>query len=189
MSRVFLVRHGPTHAKGMIGWTDLPADLSDHDRIDRLHRWLPRGATLVSSDLTRAVTTADRLAESRSRLAHDPALRELHFGEWEGRHFSAFDPVEQAHLRKVLDGSGRTAPPGGEAWDAVETRVSRAIDGLVMRHPSLVVVAHMGVILTQIRRATGLSPRAAMAHRIDPLSVTEIAWTGRWQLRRVNHAP
>ena len=24
MQRLFLIRHGPTHAKGMIGWTDLP---------------------------------------------------------------------------------------------------------------------------------------------------------------------
>ena len=28
MTRFWLVRHGPTHAKTMVGWTDLPADLS-----------------------------------------------------------------------------------------------------------------------------------------------------------------
>ncbi|HHL22744.1 MAG TPA: histidine phosphatase family protein, partial [Aliiroseovarius sp.] len=23
------LRHGPTHAKGLVGWSDVPADLSD----------------------------------------------------------------------------------------------------------------------------------------------------------------
>jgi len=33
MTTLWLVRHGPTHAKAMIGWTDLPADLSDAGAI------------------------------------------------------------------------------------------------------------------------------------------------------------
>ena len=58
MTTLWLVRHGPTHAKAMIGWTDLPADLSDAGAIARLRAALP-DAPIVSSDLIRAVTTAD----------------------------------------------------------------------------------------------------------------------------------
>ncbi len=36
MTRFWLVRHGPTHAKAMIGWTDLVADLSDVETLARL---------------------------------------------------------------------------------------------------------------------------------------------------------
>ncbi|MEY8841169.1 histidine phosphatase family protein, partial [Cribrihabitans sp. XS_ASV171] len=36
MTRLHFVRHGPTHAKGMVGWSDLPADLSDTALLDRL---------------------------------------------------------------------------------------------------------------------------------------------------------
>lgn len=32
MTRIFWIRHGPTHANGMVGWSDLPADLSDSAR-------------------------------------------------------------------------------------------------------------------------------------------------------------
>ncbi|MFT7136552.1 MAG: alpha-ribazole phosphatase, partial [Akkermansiaceae bacterium] len=45
------VRHGPTHEKTLVGWRDVPADLSDHAQIARLNAHLPRDAILVSSDL------------------------------------------------------------------------------------------------------------------------------------------
>ena len=41
----------------MIGWTDLPADLSDTARIARLSNYLPH-APVISSDLSRARDTA-----------------------------------------------------------------------------------------------------------------------------------
>ena len=63
MTTLWMVRHGPTHAKAMIGWTDLPADLSDTDAIARLRTELP-DAPIVSSDLIRAVATADALQPS-----------------------------------------------------------------------------------------------------------------------------
>ena len=50
MTRLFLVRHGPTHAKTMVGWSDLPADLSDRAALDRLAGFLPDQATVISSD-------------------------------------------------------------------------------------------------------------------------------------------
>ena len=34
--RVSLVRHGPTHARGLIGWSDVPADVSDRKALARL---------------------------------------------------------------------------------------------------------------------------------------------------------
>ena len=79
------VRHGPTHEKTFVGWRDVPADLSDTAQIDRLTQHLPAKAYLLSSDLGRAVTTADVLTlPPRTRLAHEAALRELNFGHWDG---------------------------------------------------------------------------------------------------------
>ncbi len=39
----------------------------------------------------------------------------------------------------------------------------------------LIVVAHFGVILTQVQRALGIPTTEAFAHKIDRLSVTCIA--------------
>ena len=59
MSRLFLVRHGPTHVKAMVGWTDVKADLTDAAALARLRASLPQKALMVSSDLRRAIDTAD----------------------------------------------------------------------------------------------------------------------------------
>ncbi|KKL74425.1 hypothetical protein LCGC14_2065050, partial [marine sediment metagenome] len=45
--RLWWVRHGPTGATGMLGWGDLPADLSDKAALGRLAAHLPDDAVLV----------------------------------------------------------------------------------------------------------------------------------------------
>jgi alpha-ribazole phosphatase len=92
MSRFFWVRHGPTHARAMVGWTDLPADLSDTAQLARLSAHLPQDALVVSSDLIRAHDTATAIQGGRLRLPDDPSLREIHFGDWE---MAEFDTVPQ----------------------------------------------------------------------------------------------
>ena len=81
MSDWFWIRHGPTHEKNFTGWRDVPADLSDRALIDRLSSYLPSEAVVVSSDLTRSVTTADALAGARPRLPHEPNLSLIHISE------------------------------------------------------------------------------------------------------------
>ena len=71
MTRFWLVRHGPTHAKSMVGWTDLAADLSDTAALARLNAHLPPDAPVISSDLSRAITTADALGPQQLVLHHE----------------------------------------------------------------------------------------------------------------------
>ena len=186
------VRHGPTHEKAFVGWRDVPADLSDRARIDRLHRHLPAGAALVASDLSRASATADVLGRGRARLPDDPRLREFHFGDWDGRHFSDITETDPYLSRAYWEAPGDIAPPGGESWNAAAARVRMAVDALIAAPPArdIVIVAHFGVILTQVQRAMGVDAAAVLAHRIDPLSVTDLAFDGRgWRVGRINHSP
>lgn len=187
MSRFFWVRHGPTHAKGMVGWTDLPADLSDTAQIGWLDRELPREALVVSSDLVRASATADAIQSERQRLEHDAALREIHFGDWEMKHWKEIE--DQERLQAYWDHPGEVSPPNGESWNAVSLRVSQAVDGLIAAYPGrdIVAVAHFGVILTQVQRALGITGYEAFSHKIDNLSLTELHKTSAgWQAVRIN---
>ncbi|WP_204113571.1 histidine phosphatase family protein [Shimia biformata] len=192
MTRLFLVRHGPTHARAMVGWSDIPADLSDHAAIARLDAFLPEDALVVSSDLVRATATADAIQGARDRLPHDPALREINFGRWELRTFNEIEAEDPDHIRAYWETPGDVAAPEGESWHQTHNRVSGAVDRLIRAHPgrALVVVCHFGAILTQVQRAAGLDNTQAFAHRIDNLSVTEIAITpDGWQVGRINHIP
>ncbi|WP_170365337.1 histidine phosphatase family protein [Ruegeria arenilitoris] len=192
MTRLHLVRHGPTHAKTMVGWSDIPADLSDHAALARLHDHLPQDALVISSDLSRAADTATAIQGTRRRLPHHPDLREIHFGTWEMRAFAEIEAEDPELAFAYWDSPGDVRPPNGESWNAVRARVDAAIDRLIGMHTGadLVIVAHFGVILTQVQRALDLDAQQTFAHRIDNLSVTELAFDGKtWSAGRINHLP
>ncbi len=187
MTRFWLVRHGPTHAKAMIGWTDLPADLSDTAALSRLNAHLPPDAPVISSDLQRAIATADALGP-RPRLPHDPDLREMHFGQWEARAFAEIEAGSPAHIRAFWETPGDIAPPGGESWNDLATRTHAALDRLHGIAPDIIVVAHFGPILTALQRAAGLTATQVFAHRIDNLSVTCLTLAPP-RVFTINHLP
>jgi len=187
MTRLWLVRHGPTHAKAMVGWSDIPADLSDKPALARLRRYLP-DAPMVSSDLIRASVTADVLSPS-TRLPHDAKLREINFGAWEMRSFAQIQTDDPETIRAYWETPGDVTPPQGESWNMVRGRVDAAIDRYIAQpHSDLIVVTHFGAILTQIQRALGIDTYAAFSHKIDNLSVTDITYdAGKWTVGRINH--
>lgn len=186
--RLWLVRHGPTGARGMCGWTDLPADLGDHAALNRLSLALP-WAPIVSSDLLRATATADALADGRRRLPHEPALREMSFGAWEMRTHADVAAEDPALARALLDDPGAHAPPGGESWDALRARVEGAADRLGAAHGEVVLVCHFGPILALLQRARGVTAREAFAQGVAPLSLTVLRHDGAWTVERVDHRP
>lgn len=167
VTRLWWVRHGPTHEKTMVGWRDVPADLSDAAMLARLNAHLPDNALLVSSDLIRATATADALAQGRHRLPHQPGLRELHFGDWDGQTWDAIATDHPELSRLYWEAPGDHCPPNGESWNAAAARISAATDALIAAHPGrdLILVAHFGAILTQVQRAMGCSAVDVFAHR------------------------
>jgi alpha-ribazole phosphatase len=187
MTRFWWVRHGPTHAKSFAGWRDIPADLSDQAALARLNAHLPQDATLVASDLIRASATADALANNRRRLPDDPALREFHFGQWDGLPFSEVSARWPQLSRQYWEEPGHVAPPDGESWLQAEARINKAVDALLPLGGDIILVAHFGAILTQYARAADLSPYEALAQPIDNLSVTCLCFDGAWKVDHVNH--
>jgi broad specificity phosphatase PhoE len=165
----------------MLGRTDLPADLSDGAALDRLDALLPR-APVVASTLRRAGATVDALARGRPRLPDEPDLREFDFGRWDGRPFTEVDGPE---LRAFFDDPGARRAPDGESWNDVAARVSAAVARLAAaaEAPDLILVAHLGPILTQWAAAAGLPPARAVGQEVRPLSLTRIDLAGGAALR------
>lgn len=185
------VRHGPTHEKAFVGWRDVAADLSDRAAIARLDAYLPKRALLVSSDLIRAVATADVLGAGRDRLPHAPAIREFNFGTWDGLRFDAIAAAHPELSRRYWEEPGDVAPPGGESWNDVAIRVGDFVDRMNAGHPEadVIAVAHIGVIMTQIQRASGSTASAAMGHEIGNLSVTRLIHGDGWRVEAIDHRP
>lgn len=189
MTTFWWVRHGPTHAKSMVGWSDIPADLSDTAALERLSDYLPQDAAILSSDLIRTRATADAIAGQRRRLPDQPALREINFGDWELRRFDEVESETPELIRAYWENPGDVRPPNGESWHQVSARVTNAVEALATTHENLIVVAHFGTILTQVQNALRIGSYEAFSHRIDNLSVTRLTLTDRWRAHEINHLP
>jgi alpha-ribazole phosphatase len=88
----------------------------------------------------------------------EPRLRELHFGEWDGK---TYDMLKDVSLyRAWIDEPQRITPPGGESWADLVNRLRKFLDSLyewrvamevqpmdlTAAPPSVLVVTHGGVI-------------------------------------------
>ena len=193
-TRLWFVRHGPTHSKAAVGWSDIPADLSDLDALARLSNYLPEQANIISSDLQRASATADAVQGARNRLPNSPLLREMNFGDWDGRLFADIAKSDPETSRQFWESPGATAPPNGESWDNLSTRISGAVDTIIADHGvgDIIIVGHFAAILTALQRASGMSAKAVFSFKIDNLSVTRLDYLHEpksWRVHGVNHLP
>lgn len=175
-NRIWWIRHGPTHQKTFVGWRDVPADLTDRAKLSRLDAALPSEAALISSDLRRCVETAAELTPGRKLLPPDRDLREFNFGAWDGLTFDEVAARDPVLSRRFWDEPGDLRAPDGESWNDVDARVSAAVRRLLVGRAGqdLIVVAHFGVILTQLARCEGQTVMSALGQKIEPLSITRI---------------
>jgi broad specificity phosphatase PhoE len=123
---------------------------------------------VISSDLRRCASSAALLARAwHSELRFDPRLRELSFGDWEGRLWSEIAETD----RDALDAWGRDwtqhSPPSGETGAVFAARVQSVLDDILplAEHTSaeLAIVSHAG----WIRVATTLLLRQPLSSAFD----------------------
>jgi len=193
MTNWWWVRHGPTHRKCFVGWSDVEADLSDTAALSRLNAHLPDDAVIISSDLIRCIATADTIQGTRERLAHNDQIREFNFGDWELRNFADIAKDDPLTSEEYWTNPGDVAPPKGESWNQAFYRICAAVDKInaAYKGRDIIAVGHFGTILTQLQRATNISPSSAIGFQIDNLSVTHLEHLGAndWRVMGVNHKP
>ncbi|MDZ7629897.1 MAG: histidine phosphatase family protein [Gemmatimonadaceae bacterium] len=145
--RLHFVRHGSaTDAAGRcIGQTDLELSKEGRRECRALARHLPIPATTcISSDLRRAHDTATILTEAF--VIEEPRLREMHFGEWEGKTWSQLEDEVGTSPLEWSERWTTIRPPGGESFDDVVVRVREWLAALPRDGGDYLVVAHAGSI-------------------------------------------
>jgi len=164
MNRLCLVRHGQTdwNLEGRYhGQIDVP--LNEYGRIQAgvLAKKLQGQsiAAIYSSDLQRAKETAAIISAAiHLPVRHEPRLREINQGEWEGQ---LVDVIKARYTelwqQRTLDPANVRAP-GGETLGEVAERVIRAINDIVRLHPtgSVVIVSHGLALATIICKVRGI---------------------------------
>jgi probable phosphoglycerate mutase len=163
--RIAFLRHGPTawNDEGRLqGMTDIPLS--------------PRGCALAAtwrvpfegwrwacSPLTRARETA-MLVGAPDSLVVEPALREMAYGEWEGRTLAELRAREPQGMRDAETRGLDMAPPGGESPRQVMERLRPWI---AAQRGNVVAVTHKGVIRVVLAMATGWDMKSRQPVKLD----------------------
>jgi alpha-ribazole phosphatase len=150
---LYLVRHGkvvqPDDQRRYLGQHEVPLSPEGEQQARHLARRFAhvRLGALVSSDLGRAVRTAELIAQS----AHVPVvarsdLREIAMGAWEGRTFREVAQAEPEAFRARGEDLANYQVPGGESFAQCGRRAVAALEDLLANTTgTLLIVGHAGV--------------------------------------------
>jgi len=186
--RLVLVRHGESvwNVERRVQGHECRG-LTDHGRVQAertAHNVAARwpDALVLSSDLGRCVSTATPIAAALgAELVVDAALRERHFGRWEGLDRAGLEQDDPARFQRWRAGEDVIAEVGGESDEVLRRRSSatfaRLLADVVPEGGTVVAVSHGGTIWYGVHELLHLG--AARLGAVDNASVTELV-IGGW---------
>lgn len=182
-----LIRHPRTAvaADVCVGRLDVDCAPGWEAHADRLQRVLATPDRLYSSPLTRCRVLAERLGAGHGLAPTlDRRLEEIDFGTWEGRRWS---DIDRAESETWAGNPLRSAPPGGESYEALLGRVDQFLAELGESFERVAIVTHAGPLRAILVRCLDLSPDAAWRFDVGYGRLTRLAQRGgAWRLEVLN---
>lgn len=179
-----LLRHGQTPYsvdKRFAGRVDIGLTEAGEAQADAAARRLAAGDepfVIVSSPLSRAVLTAEAVAEaSGGQVTIEQSFAEADFGEWDGLTFAQAQERDRARVDAWLADPG-VAPPGGESFQQVRIRVLDGLARLLSRYAGqrVVLVSHVTPIKILVAEALGAPLSALYRMHLDTACLNRIDW-------------
>jgi alpha-ribazole phosphatase len=144
------IRHGETdlnRRRCYLGHVDVPLNDKGYEQIDRLLDTCWGVTRVFSSDLLRCKQSAEILIET-VEVQYTRALRELHFGDWEGKRYEEIMQTAEADLlTSWYQDPFFMSPPGGETLQQLGRRVDTWLLDALSRlsdEDVILVVTHGG---------------------------------------------
>jgi alpha-ribazole phosphatase len=149
-------------------------------------------AAIYTSPSRRAVDSAAPAAQAHALTPIiDERLRELDFGDFEGRTYGEIERSNPERYRQWMDTPTLVQFPGGESYTQLRARALAAIDAIRARHlgETAAVFSHGGVLRTIL--ADCLSMPADAIFRLDQRhgAISIIDWIDTTPLVRLLNAP
>ena len=174
---LYFIRHGETdwNAEGRLqGQRDIP--LNDLGQVQAAEAGIilqgllptPEDLDWWVSPLTRTRETAERARQAIGlhppSFKTDDRLKELTFGGWEGMTWKEVRQRDPAGAARRERDKWSAAPPDGESYAMLMTRVKGFIDETIRRDS--VLVSHGGVARALMVLLGGVAPRRAASEEI-----------------------
>ncbi len=163
---VYLVRHGLTDwnvQKRFQGHLEVPLSEEGIEQAQAVGVWLAnqpvRFAAVYSSDLVRAMQTAQEIADSlRLEVNPAPALRELHCGEWQGLSVDEVNRLYPGKLQEWHERVEHFVLPQGESIPILQVRTHAYFKEVTRRHEgeAIVMVSHGAALSALLIAVQGL---------------------------------
>lgn len=151
MTKIYLVRHGETDYNKMgcyYGWTDCSLTQDGVLQSQNLRKAFEniKYDVMVSSDLKRAVETANIINCESKEILIDNRLRELNFGLWEGKSHQEIAVKYAEHWNLWIEDWENATPSEGESFSNMHNRICEYMDEILdlYRDKSIVIVSHNG---------------------------------------------
>ena len=196
ITRLLLVRHAHPDEKAQgrcYGALDISLSSSGRLHARQLARRLGRIplSAVYSSPLKRAVDTAAPIAAAHELTTTvDDDLREIDFGDFEGRSYAE---IEQGHpevYRQWMETPTLVQFPGGESYATVRRRAVGAMEALRERHRggTIAVVSHGGVLRAMLAECLSMPDHAIFRLEQGYGSVSVVDWIDQAPLVRLVNA-
>ena len=154
MTRIYLIRHGETEwnrtgrLQGNANVLLSPEGIRQAKLLAE-HAPFHTVDAIYSSDLSRAVKTAEILAAKFNLpVIQERGLREMNFGDWEGRPISELASEMPNGFEKFFTKPDKVHPPNGETFLQCQARVMTAFEEIIADNDeqNIVVVSHGAAI-------------------------------------------
>ena len=174
-TRLYLVRHGQVEGyqeKRYNGQSNVLLTETGKEQSERVCACLSAIAldAVYSSDLGRSRYCAGLIAEGHGLVVvADEALREINFGDWEGRTWAELQEAYPQDWQRRLQDLTNYQVPGGESLQEAADRIRPAIRRILEKHPGgdIALVAHGGVNRIVLLDAIGAALEQAFAIEQD----------------------
>jgi broad specificity phosphatase PhoE/nicotinamide riboside kinase len=180
---VHLLRHGEVEGlqrREVRGHLDAPLSQIGRQQHTDLCSWFvehqPTPDVVLTSDLSRCAALGEQLSRASGvELIVEPALREQHMGDWEGRTWEEITAEQGSAVNDYWDDYVNARPPGGESLADMADRVRAVWQDRVAMHTGqrVVLVTHIGVIRALL--CQGLELPLSQALRFAPAPASHTA--------------
>src|SRR5579859_5454316 len=178
-----LLRHGQTPMsvqKRYAGRTDVPLTETGLAQAAAAAKRLASAGldAIVASPLQRTVQTAEAVAAVTGvAVVTDDGFRETDFGVWDGLTFAEVRERWPSELTAWL-ADPAVAPPGGESFADVSSRVEGALRRVLAGYQgqTVLIVSHVTPIKTLVAAALLAPPPALYRMHLDVAALCQVDW-------------
>lgn len=182
MKKIILIRHGSVDCKYdgcYLGSMDVPLSPEGLEEAAALRRYIANinCEHIFASPMLRARQTLEAALppDKIKTVEYTENLREINFGDWEGKSFPEISEQYPDEISSWAEGSNEFSFPQGENLGDFYKRIKLFKKTLMDSSGSKIMVfAHGGVILALICSILGLEKGKMLAFKIDRGSISSL---------------